>query len=243
LQFDPNGQPCNYGNCFAGYSCVGDRCVADGSQLRGEECAANLQCGDGLRCHPEKLVCTSVCKAHNSFFGLEAKSCESGEYCGPGENHESGNFESFCTKQDPCDACDSTQLCLALAAGVTACERACNIRFANDGHNNAVVYQDDCNTRADVETCQLIGRNQPICTPSRSRAPQQEGESCAAYNNPCAPGLTCVVEGNNNVCRAFCNPQNTVCPGTQSCCRAVPQAFGVCRPECPTDAALTPLTR
>jgi hypothetical protein len=206
LSWDPAGLPCDTSKtpyqCASGYSCLGDKCVPDGSLGEGVTCQQRQQCAKGLFCAPRLSTCQILC---TQFFQRDP-SCPKDYYCRPVYTVGSDNkitWQGACLASDCKTAqdCSSNRVplngnaCVEVTDVASACLTSCTI---------------GSNCTDNTETCQPVGttnNEQLVCLVSGSGT---GGAVCEPLLNPCAAGYACI----SGYCRQYCNG---TCSSGQCC--------------------------
>jgi hypothetical protein len=253
LDWSPEGLPCDAENkCGDGFSCLGKRCVADGSLAIRASCNSSVQC-EG---YPTNICGSqpySACRKRclDNYLASVAGICNTGEYCRPEPERERPTqwtgtcVESECSTTAQCrNHNGASDVCVAVSPSANACWQTCTVSVS------AGVYSDTCGTTDGLDYCQPIGPkdNQSLVCLSRldndlSGLPNP-GDDCAPVRKPCRPGAACVGDA-GAVCRIYCDVTvnvdgiNRYCPSAglnppQYCCQVTNNGnpiYAVCMPE------------
>lgn len=227
-----NEVPCNEHNpCPVGTTCLFDKCIAEGSILRGETCTEQAQCSGLLICRD--FACNDGCA---DLYYLDH--CTQQTWCKPVPGSElvindvtlpAGECApSECDPSDNSERCADGSACVAIAADVGACLPYCQYGVTGGA------YFDTCTDdgRNDF-ACQPLGTNSiPVCLLAGDETGPTAGiPGCDAIRNPCQAGSVCFAV----VCRKLCTAsQINPCASGEICapvgtrtdaafCRAPPQ--------------------
>jgi hypothetical protein len=236
LDFDSDELACSEDQkCSSGYSCLGEYCVADGSQGEGEACYEQRQCALRLSC--ADFTCRRPCE---KIFAEQ-------DECGPAKTCTrvalvDGKFGGACLPADPaCDppACQPTRngrqrTCTSLDDGVLECLEQCVYTCNGSGCTQNCGLSDD----NQLQTCQpVLNNGVQVCVPNGDGTHHAE---CDYANKLCASGNVCVrpFGQGQGYCLKLCDPaQAGSCNGaldwdntTPTTCQSLPTSntFGVC---------------
>ena len=233
---DVGGLPCDgQGQCLAGYSCLVNTCIAEGSLATGETCTESGQCAGFPNnvCGAEPFNCRRRCS--DNYFSPASGVCDNGEFCRPEPDRDQPDrwigtcIASECTFDQDCRDRTATtaRACVAVTPIANACMQTCEVMVTPGG------TQDTCGSASGLSYCQPIGpsgRESLVCL-SRLDADTtglpNPGDLCKVTTAPCRPGAACVGEG-QTFCRPYCDVGlndvlnvNPLCPTVMPYCCSV----------------------
>lgn len=220
FSWDPNNQRCADpgSKCSDGFTCLGDRCVRDKSQVEGDLCSRDQQCEDPFICSPQPYdACRQDCSTDESFYE-STKTCNDASYCRPflptvwpsgAEQPLKGAcVENECSIDADCRYSNPRTICVRLQAkgeqSVYACLPKCIITWVG------TTYSDNCNSKSTRQYCTPVGisgQQRLVCLDNVGE-PSPDGDYCEVGLNGCERGSACVVNSNGGVCLKHCQPQD-----------------------------------
>ena len=256
LDWSPQGTQCDTTHpCAEQYSCLVNRCVAEGSLLTGETCSTTVQCENnpqgtdcGKKGNPDCVICGSApftCRKRclDNYLAGSAGICATGEYCKPEPDRDRNNEQwtgtcvaSECTTQEDCNGrSSSAKSCVTVTPSASACLLTCESPNYDCGSGpSGQVY------------CQPIGTNNTQTLVCLSRlddnvsALPMTNEICRLVSNPCRSGDACFGTPGETTgyCRRYCDPTTTdPCAALGSnyyCCTLMQEGspvFSACMPD------------
>ena len=225
LSWDANGLPCGDGStCNAGYTCLADKCVADGTVKTGETCTADQQCGSSAACL--QFVCKQKCTAY-----FEAASpCSAGQYCKPFTR--SGTVTGGCVASECAADTDCRSACVTLGVATGACITGCQVTFSGS------TYNDNCFGTGQTQYCEPVGTGssqKTACFDIDANTAGAKGATCSPFDAPCKRGLACI----NAVCVTYCDtsvasPSQCNASAGELCCKQTGAngTYGYCAKGC-----------
>ncbi|MEE2789621.1 MAG: matrixin family metalloprotease [Myxococcota bacterium] len=182
---------------------------AAGEFSLGDYCFGSDQCGQNARCVPteDSALCAQICIPGRN-------DCRQGRCMRTGDNEgvciQGGpiQFAGPCEQSTDC----SSLLCMPIGEDEQLCTTECSLQ------------PDTCPEGRCIATG--VDDFPYVCVPPGSL---EEAQPCATERDRCRPGLTCIQEGENAVCRAECEAFGQCERGDRRCSPLSPAAW-YCRP-------------
>ncbi|MBI5507355.1 MAG: hypothetical protein HY903_01255 [Deltaproteobacteria bacterium] len=256
LNWSEEGLPCDANKkCNPGYSCLVNRCVAEGSLLAGETCSASKQCESYPEniCGSNPFTCRKRCPS--GYLAATAGVCSAGEYCRHEVDRDQSNtytgtcVSSECGTSADCNKPGATagRSCVAVTPTANACMLTCEITQPPVAPPATADYEDTCGSVTGQIYCHPVGPkdNPSLVCLSRLETDQtglpDVGSECQVIANSCKSGAACVGSG-RQLCRQFCDTRdndaqqlNANCPSNAQYCCPQPQSgttvYAVCLPD------------
>jgi hypothetical protein len=256
LDWAPDGLPCDTEKkCADGFSCLVNRCVAEGSLAVGDTCSASAQCEDYPTniCGSNPFTCRKRCQ--DNYLSNTAGICLTGEYCRPEAERDKPTtwtgtcVASECTGNDQCrdrTPASNSKACVAVSPSANSCLQTCSVAVSGG------VYSDTCGSSNNQVYCQPVGPKASQSLVCLSRLDNNvtglpnTGDPCRLVDTPCRPGAACTGDS-GTFCRIYCDVGandlsngNAYCPqpGSPSpapyCCAVTNGAgalYAVCMPN------------
>ncbi len=215
--------------CLEGYSCLSDKCVADGSLGLNETCSDDVQCADikPTICGTRPSTCREACSSYYS-----SASCQGGQFCRPEQSRDDTEawigtcINSECTTNESCrSVSDASRQCVAVTASSKTCLATCEVSVTPKA-GAAPAVADTCGSAQSTQLyCQPIGPNDDLSLVCLQRLEANDayapsyGAPCLLVENACKKGLACYNRGSgtSGFCRRYCDPRQTTSEVNPAC--------------------------